>query len=131
MKQRSRASIVAVVLLIALVSSGCASMSSTTQDPPVGGGAIGAATGAVVAGGVAEVSRRASIEAANSQRPVSYRTVENGRNYTVQAEPVVGGPTIDREQKCKRVHEKVLDGNRLVSDKVREICDGTRLDDGY
>lgn len=92
---------------------------------PWRGGIIGAALGAIVGATITDISIRASREAAMSGRPVEYRT-EDGRGV-YYAEPL----EYDRYTKCRRVHERIWEDDRLVRDRVREICEGERYERRY
>jgi len=86
---------------------------------PWRGGVIGAALGAVAGGTLTELSARAAQEAAQSNRSVEYRT-EDGRGV-YRAEP----QGYDAGTRCHRIHERVWEDNRLVRDRVKEVCEGT------
>ncbi|TAN38193.1 MAG: glycine zipper 2TM domain-containing protein [Nitrospirae bacterium] len=84
---------------------------------PWRGGIIGGIIGAVAGATLADISYQASREAAMHDRPVEYRT-ENGRGI-YRAEPV----GYNDRTRCKRIHERVWEDDRLVKDQVREICE--------
>lgn len=84
---------------------------------PWRGGIIGAAIGAIAGATLADISYRASEEAAMHDRPVEYRT-EDGRGI-YRADPV----GYNERTRCKRIHERVWEDGRLVKDEVREICE--------
>jgi len=84
---------------------------------PWRGGVIGGVLGAIAGATIADVSLRASQEAAAANRPVQYRT-EDGRGVYM-ADPV----GYDERTKCRKIHEKVWEDGRLVKDQVREICE--------
>jgi len=86
---------------------------------PWRGGVIGGVIGAVVGGTLAEISERASREAAEAKQPVEYRT-EDGRGvYRGQPEGY------DPHSRCHTIHERVWEDGRLVKDRVKEICEET------
>ena len=89
------------------------------------GGMIGAGLGAILGASLADVSVRASQEAAVTNRPVQYRSDE-GR-YTYHAEPY-GNP--NASTRCKKIRERVYEEDRLVKDQVREVCDSQRYERG-
>ncbi len=83
---------------------------------PWRGGVIGGILGAIAGATLADISYRASREAASQDRPVEYRT-EDGRGL-YRAEPL----GYDDRTHCRRVHERVWEDDRLVKDRVREVC---------
>lgn len=84
---------------------------------PWRGGIIGAAIGAIAGATLADISYKASQEAAMHDRPVEYRT-EDGRGI-YRADPV----GYNERTRCKRIHERVWEDGHLVKDQVREICE--------
>ena len=92
---------------------------------PWRGGVIGAALGAVAGATIADISVRASREAAYSGRPVEYQT-EDGRGV-YRADPIdYSGRT-----RCHKVRERVWEDGNLVKDQVREVCESERYERGY
>jgi len=79
------------------------------------GAVIGGALGAIFGGTVTEISARASREAAQQNRPVSYQTTDGFQR--VEAEPVGTGAS-----GCRQVRERIYQEGRLIRDEVREIC---------
>jgi hypothetical protein len=137
---------IVAVLAVAVMATGCAStgLSQTGQQGagigaviggltgalvdhrnPWRGGVIGAVGGAVVMGTVGELSYRGAREAAQTGQPVQYRT-DNGYGM-YQATP---GP-MDPVTRCRKVHERIMDGDRVVRDQTREVCTGTQTTVGY
>lgn len=92
---------------------------------PWRGGIIGGIIGTIVGATLADVSERASSEAARNQRPTEYRT-EDGRGV-YRAEPL----GYDGVTQCRRVQERVWQDGQLVRDRVREICTSDRNQPGY
>ncbi len=92
---------------------------------PWRGGIIGAGLGALAGATIADISARGSRQAAESGRPVEYRT-DDGRGY-YQAEPVGE----DAQTHCKKVHERVYEDGQLVRDHVKEVCTSERYQPGY
>lgn len=92
---------------------------------PWRGGLIGAALGGVFGATLGDISDRASREAAQSNRPVYYRTEDGRGEY--RAEPV----GYDERTRCKKIHEKVWEDGRLIRDHVKEICEGERYERRY
>lgn len=90
------------------------------------GGIYGAGLGAILGASLTDVSTRASQESAATNRPVQYRSDQG--NYTYQAEPY-NDP--NASTRCKKVRERVYEGDRLVKDHIREVCDSQRADRGY
>jgi hypothetical protein len=91
---------------------------------PWRGGVIGAALGAVLGATIADISYRASREAYETGRPVEYRTEDGRGRY--RAEPL----EYDSRTRCRRIHERVWEDDRLVKDQVREVCE-SRYQRGY
>ncbi len=86
---------------------------------PWRGGLIGAGLGAIAGATIADISNRGSREVYEAGRPVEYRTEDGrGRYY---AEPM----DYDSRTRCRRVHERVWEDDRLVKDQVREVCESS------
>lgn len=136
---------VVTVAVAALLFTGCASMGvSRTGQEGAGigavmggitgavldhknawrGGVLGAAAGALIMGTVGELSYRGAMEAAETGRTVQYRT-NNGAVY--QAVP----GEYDAQTHCRKVHERVWNGDNLVKDSVKEVCESTKDEAGY
>lgn len=92
---------------------------------PWRGGVIGGVLGAILGATFADVSYKASHEAYMSNRPVEYRT-EDGRGV-YRADPL----GYDEQTRCRKVHERVWEDDRLVKDRVREVCEGERRERRY
>lgn len=84
---------------------------------PWRGGIIGAAIGAIAGATIADISYKASQEAAMHDRAVEYRTEDGRGRY--RADPA----GYNDRTRCKRIHERVWEDDRLVKDEVREICE--------
>jgi len=95
------------------------------QHNPWRGGIIGGVLGAIAGATIADISERAAMEAARSQRTTEYR-MENGRAI-YRAEPL----GIDPNTRCHRVHEKVWQDGQLVRDQVKEVCTSETYRPGY
>ena len=94
------------------------------QKNPWRGGVIGATLGAIAGATISEISVRGARETASAGRPVEYRT-DDGRGY-YRADPMDGQHT-----RCKKVRERIYENDKLVKDRVREVCVGERFDRGY
>jgi glycine zipper 2TM protein len=94
---------------------------------PWRGGVIGATLGALAGATISEVSAQGAREAANAGRPVEYRT-ERGP-YVYRADPVPAPPSAST--RCRKVRERVYEGDRLVRDHVKEVCEGEKFERGY
>ena len=92
---------------------------------PWRGGVIGAALGALAGATIADVSVQGSRQAAIAERPVMYTTQEGRGTY--YAEPLGDSGRTN----CKKVREKVYENNRLVSDRIKEVCTGERYSPTY
>jgi hypothetical protein len=90
------------------------------------GGVYGAGIGAIAGATLADISVRASQEAAQANQPVVYHS-EQG-NYSYQADPYYE-PNVST--KCKKVRERIYENDRLVKDQVKEVCEGQRYDRTY
>lgn len=89
------------------------------------GAAIGAALGGIFGGTLAEVSSQASRQAANEGKPVAYES-ENGYRR-VEADPVDYNAQTD----CHKVRERIWEGDKLVKDQVKEVCESNKTESGY
>lgn len=95
---------------------------------PWRGGVIGAALGAAFGATLAEVSVRGSREAAQTGRPVEYRTTtDDGRNAYYRADPLEYNP----RTKCHKVQERTWQEGRLVKDEIREVCESEKIERRY
>jgi hypothetical protein len=92
---------------------------------PWRGGVVGGILGAIAGATIADISLRASREAAMENRPVEYQT-EGGRGV-YRADPL----GYDEATRCRKVHERVWEDGRLVKDRIREVCTGERYDRRY
>jgi hypothetical protein len=92
---------------------------------PWRGGIIGGALGAIAGATLVDISMQGSQEAAQSGRPVEYRT-EDGRGV-YRAEPV----EYDARTKCHKVHERVWEDGKLIKDQIREVCEGEKYERTY
>lgn len=79
------------------------------------GAVIGAALGAVLGGTLTEISTRASREAAQQNRPVTYQSTDGWQR--VEAYPQ--GPAATG---CRQVQERVYQNGQLVREQLREVC---------
>jgi len=92
---------------------------------PWRGGVIGAVLGALAGATISDVSVQGARQAAIANRPVIYTTQEGRGTY--YAEPIgESGQT-----NCKKVREKIYENNRLVSDRIREVCTGEKYTPTY
>ena len=92
---------------------------------PWRGGVIGLGLGAIAGATIADIATRGSQEVYETGRPVEYRTEDGrGRYY---AEPEGYNP----RTKCRKVRERIWEDDRLVKDRVREVCESTKYEPGY
>lgn len=87
---------------------------------PWRGGLIGAALGGVFGATIGDISDRASREAVQANRAALYRT-EDGRGV-YRADPL----GYDERTHCKKVRERVWEDDRIVKDRVREVCESEK-----
>ena len=92
---------------------------------PWQGGVWGAALGAIAGATLADISMKASQEAAMQNKPVEYRTTDGRGVY--QAYPL----GIDQQTKCHKVQERVWEDGRLIKDQIKEICEGEKMEHRY
>jgi hypothetical protein len=136
-----------ISLALVLTLAGCAELQPTTprtyegagagavlggvagalldRHNPWRGGIVGAALGAVAGATSAELSTRASREAALSQRPVEYTTEDERGIY--RAEPA----GYDVSTRCSKIHERAWEDGRLVKDQIKEVCESTKYEKRY
>lgn len=96
---------------------------------PWRGGVIGAGLGAVAGATISEISVQGSREAAATGRPVEYRT-EDGRGV-YRAEPATDYYRPDEQTKCRKVRERTWEGDRLIKDQVKEVCESEKTERRY
>jgi outer membrane lipoprotein SlyB len=92
---------------------------------PWRGGVIGGALGAIAGATIADISVRASREAAASGKTVEYKTADGRGVY--RADPL----EYDAHTKCRKVRERVWENDKLVKDQVKEICEGEKYERTY
>jgi outer membrane lipoprotein SlyB len=95
------------------------------DDNPWRGGVIGAALGAIFGATIADVSVRGAQEAAQTGRPVEYRT-ENGRGV-YRADPLEYSP----RTKCHKVQERTWQDGKIVKDEIKEVCESEKIERRY
>ncbi len=90
---------------------------------PWRGAVIGGAIGATLGGGLTAISSRASVEAATTGQQVVYR----------EGSTVVEATPLEYNQKtyCHKVHKRIWRNGRLVSDRIEEVCEGTKTGNYY
>lgn len=95
---------------------------------PWRGGLIGAGIGAIAGATIADISVRGSQEAVSHGRPVEYTTEDGRGRYYAEPE---SDYYYDGTTRCRKIREKVWEDGRLVKDRVREVCEGTREERRY
>lgn len=95
------------------------------DDNPWRGAVIGGALGAAFGGTIAEVSNKAAHESVEEGRPVRYESEDGYRR--VEASP----EGYDEHTRCHKVRERVWEGDRLVKDEVREVCESEKTENVY
>ena len=90
---------------------------------PWRGAVIGGAIGATLGGGLSAISSGASARAVANGRPVVYR----------QGNAVVEATPLDYNQKtyCHKVHKRVWRNGQLVTDRIEEVCEGSKTGNYY
>ena len=96
---------------------------------PWRGGVVGAVLGSLAGATISEVSVQGAREAAHAGRPVEYRTESAEPQHVYRAEPVQVPSNV--QTKCRKVRERVYEGDRLIKDSVREVCEGDKLERTY
>jgi hypothetical protein len=97
---------------------------------PWRGGVVGAVLGSLAGATISEVSVQGSREAARAGQPVEYRTETAAPQAVYRAEPVYQEPS-NAKTKCRKVRERVYEGDRLIKDSIKEVCEGERIDRSY
>jgi len=97
---------------------------------PWRGGVVGAVLGSLAGATISEVAVQGSREAARAGQPVEYRTVRPAPQAVYRAEPVYQDPGSART-KCRKVRERIYEGDRLIKDSIKEVCEGERTDRSY
>ena len=95
------------------------------EENPWRGAVVGGFIGAAFGGTLAEISYKASREAAYERRTVVYES-ENGYR-TIEADPV----EFDARTNCHKVRERVWDDGKLVKNEVREVCESDKSEPVY
>lgn len=89
------------------------------------GAVLGGALGALLGGSMTEIAGRASEEAAQRNRPVTY-TSQDGFQKVV-ATPVGSSA----RTRCHKVRERLYDHGKLIKDEVKEICESNKTEPTY
>lgn len=92
---------------------------------PWRGGIIGAVLGGIAGATVTDISMRASQEAVATGKPVRYENRQTGE--WVEAKPI----TYNAQTKCTKVQLKQFDGNKVISDEIKEKCLSTKTTHEY
>jgi len=92
---------------------------------PWRGGVIGAALGSVLGATLTDISMQASREAAQTGRPVVYKTTDGRGVY--RADPI----DYNAHTKCHKVRERVWEDGRLIKDQIKEVCESEKYESGY
>lgn len=93
---------------------------------PWRGGVVGAVLGSLAGATISEVSAQGSREAVRAGRPVEYRT-ESAPQAVYRAEP----EPANVQTRCRKVRERIYDGDRLVKDSIKEVCEGDKFERSY
>ena len=104
---------------------GAAAGALIDDDNPWRGAVIGGALGAAFGGTMAEISNKAAREAAEEGRPVRYESEDGYRR--IEASP----EEYNEQTKCHKVRERVWEGDKLVKDEVREVCESEKIENVY
>jgi len=89
------------------------------------GAVIGGALGGIFGGTLGEISDRAARQAAYEGKPVVYESQDGYRR--VEATP----QSYNAETNCHKVRERIWEGDKLVKDQVKEVCESTKNEPGY
>lgn len=97
---------------------------------PWRGGVVGAVLGSLAGATISEVSAQGARESARAGQPVEYRTEAAEPQHVYRAEPVQV-PQANMQTKCRKVRERVYEGDRLIKDSVKEVCEGDKFERSY
>lgn len=86
------------------------------------GGVIGTVPGSVAGTTVKEISTIGSREAAQSNKPVEYITMDGRGVY--KAYPL----DYDDRTKCHKVQDKVWEDGKLINDQIQEVCEADKTE---
>lgn len=92
---------------------------------PWRGGIIGGVIGAIAGATLADISLRASQEAARSGKSVRYRTDDGYGVY--RADPL----SYNKSTRCRKIRERVWENGTLVKDHTREVCKSEKIERRY
>ncbi len=137
--------VVSLIFMGTLISS-CATESENVALGTAAGAAIGASVshdkwkGAVIGGIIGamageayhQIQQKAINEAVAQQRPVAYQRHTSSGWQRVEADPVSNqyyNPT--RHTTCQKVHVRIIENGRIVKDRIKEVCRGTKETDEY
>ncbi len=102
---------------------GAATGALIDRHNPWRGAVIGATAGAILGGGLAEINRQASLDAARTNQPVVYRE----GNTVVEATPL----TYNQQTHCHKIHKRIWENGRLIADRIEEVCEGNKTTNTY
>ena len=88
---------------------------------------IGAALGSIAGATISDISVRGSREAVQVRQPVEYRTEDGSGRY--RAEPLPEPQSV--QTRCRKVRERVYEGDRLIRDHIKEVCEGEKFERNY
>jgi hypothetical protein len=96
---------------------------------PWRGGVVGAVLGSLAGATISEVSAQGARESARAGQPVEYRTEAAGPQHIYRAEPVQVPANV--QTRCRKVRERVYEGDRLIKDNIKEVCEGDKFERSY
>ncbi len=118
---------------VALGTATGAAIGSSVSNDKWKGAVIGGIIGSMVGEAYYQIQQKAIREAINQQRPVAYqRQTNNGGWEKVEADPISNqyyNP--NKHTTCQKVHVRIVKNGKVVEDRIKEVCKGTKETNEY
>ncbi len=117
---------------VALGTAAGAAIGASVSHDKWKGAVIGGIIGAVAGEAYHQIQQQAINEAVAKQQPVAYQRQTNKGWERVEADPISNqyyNPS--RHTTCQKVHVRIIENGRLVKDRIKEVCKGTKETDEY
>jgi outer membrane lipoprotein SlyB len=88
------------------------------------GAAIGAVIGGLAGLSIAELTKKATLDAAETGKKVKY---EDGQGNVVVATP----KGVDQKTKCKKIMNRTFKDGKVIAESMDEVCEGEKESEEY
>jgi outer membrane lipoprotein SlyB len=117
---------------VALGTAAGAGIGASVTHDKWKGAVIGGILGAIAGEAYHQIQQQAINEAVSQQKPVAYQRQTSKGWERVEADPISNqyyNP--DRHTTCQKVHVKIIENGRIVKDRIKEVCKGTKETNDY